>query len=27
VLHGMFAVVEKYRGNIRPEVIFKGIKW
>jgi UDP-sulfoquinovose synthase len=27
VLHGMFSVVEKYRDNIRPEVIFKGIKW
>jgi UDP-sulfoquinovose synthase len=27
VLHGMFAVVEKYRDNIRRDVIFRGIKW
>lgn len=27
VLHGIFAVVEKYRDNIRRDVIFRGIKW
>jgi len=27
VLHGMFAVVEQYRDNIRQDVIFRGIKW
>ena len=27
VLEGMFRVVEQYRGNIRNDVIFKGIKW
>ena len=27
VMAGMFAVVEKYRDNIRKDVIFKGIKW
>jgi UDP-sulfoquinovose synthase len=27
VLEGMFRVVERYGGNIRKDVIFKGIKW
>lgn len=27
VLHGMFEVVERYKDNIRKDVIFKGIKW
>jgi UDP-sulfoquinovose synthase len=27
VLEGMFRVVEKYKGTIRRDVIFKGIKW
>ena len=27
VLHGMFEVVERYRGNIRKDVIFRGVKW
>jgi UDP-sulfoquinovose synthase len=27
VLKGMFRVVEKYKDNIRKDVIFKGIKW
>jgi UDP-sulfoquinovose synthase len=27
VLDMFFAAVEKYRGNVRPEVIFKGIRW
>lgn len=27
VLEGMFRVVEKHKGNIRKDVIFKGIKW
>jgi UDP-sulfoquinovose synthase len=27
VMEGMFRVVEKYKNNIRKDVIFKGIKW
>jgi UDP-sulfoquinovose synthase len=27
VLDGLFKVVELYRSNIRPEVIFKGVRW
>lgn len=27
VLDGLFQTVEKYRNNIRPDVIFKGISW
>jgi UDP-sulfoquinovose synthase len=27
VLHGFFEIVERHRGNIRPDVIFSGIKW
>ena len=27
VLNGFFEVVERHRDNIRPEVIFSGIKW
>jgi len=27
VMAGMFEMVERYRDNIRPEVIFKGVKW
>lgn len=27
VLDGLFATVEKYKQNIRPDVIFKGISW
>ncbi len=27
VLMGMFRVVERYKGNIRQDVIFKGVKW
>ena len=27
VLEGMFRVVEKHKGNIRKDVIFRGIKW
>ena len=27
VMAGMFKVVEKFKGNIRKDVIFKGIKW
>lgn len=27
VLHSIFSVVEKYRSNIRRDVIFKGVKW
>jgi UDP-sulfoquinovose synthase len=27
VMEGMFRVVEKYKSNIRKDVIFKGIRW
>jgi UDP-sulfoquinovose synthase len=27
VMAGMFRVVERYKDNIRTDVIFKGIKW
>ena len=27
VMHGLFELVEKYKDNIRPEIIFKGINW
>jgi UDP-sulfoquinovose synthase len=27
VMEGMFRIVEKYKGNIRKDVIFKGVKW
>lgn len=27
VMEGMFRVVERYRGNIRKDVIFRGVKW
>ena len=27
VMHGLFGLVEKYKDNIRPEIIFKGINW
>lgn len=27
VMDRLFGVVEQYRGNIRPEVIFKGVRW
>jgi UDP-sulfoquinovose synthase len=27
VMDRLFEVVEQYRGNIRPEVIFKGVRW
>jgi len=27
VLIGMFEIVEKYKNNIQPHKIFKGIKW
>jgi UDP-sulfoquinovose synthase len=27
VMHGLFEVVEKYKDNIRKDVIFKGVKW
>lgn len=27
VLHGLFDIVEKYKDTIRPDVIFRGIKW
>lgn len=26
-MHGMFEIVERYRDNIRQDVIFKGVKW
>ncbi len=26
-MHGLFEVVERYKGNIRNDVIFRGIKW
>jgi UDP-sulfoquinovose synthase len=27
VMNGLFDVVEKYRDNIRKDIIFKGVKW